>query len=88
MALRFLNSGYFAGKVGIGTASGAAYTLDVLTSDETIANFKSSNAFPSIRISGDGTATQHPLLSFRNGNTQVGVIGVDITKDILTFVRN
>jgi len=52
MSLKFLNNGYFAGKVGIGTVPSANYTLDVSGT----ANF-----------SGDVTiAKSTPKLTFNN----------------------
>jgi hypothetical protein len=76
------------GAVGIGTP-GANYPLDVQTTIETIANFQSTNSFPSFRVSSTGEqAGRHPLISFRDGTTQVGTFGVDIDKSILTFGVN
>ena len=57
MALRFLNSGYFAGKVGIGTDS-PSYTLATYastTGSNIVASFGSgldSNDFTAIGLSG------------------------------------
>jgi hypothetical protein len=54
--------------------------------DEIMLSVSSSNAFPSIHVTGT-SGTAHPLLSFRDVSTQKAVIGLDIANDLLTFGR-
>ena len=64
MALRFLNSGYFAGKVGIGTASPTA-TLTISSDVGADGSWNKSG----ILIENTSTTTGEPTLAFRNAGT-------------------
>ena len=68
MALRFLNSGYFAGSVGIGTES-PSFPLHVDTSNDVVAYFKSSDNKASIGVADNDTTA---WLSAENGRLSFG----------------
>jgi hypothetical protein len=68
MALRFLNSGYFAGSVGIGTES-PSFPLHVDTSNDVVAYFKSSDNKASIGVADNDTTA---WLSAENGRLGFG----------------
>ena len=80
MALNFLNDGYFAGKVGIGTVS-ADYKLDIggtVASTDNTARLMQNNGGTAIRIGSGGGSSDVVLLRI-DGNSATG--GHDGTTD-------
>ena len=89
MALNFLNNGYFAGKVGIGTESPTA-TLHVESADDALLRLKSTDNKAYIALSDNDTngyiSSENSKLSL-GANTGVNANNLNIdlepTVDIL-----
>ena len=87
--------GLVSGKLHVGGISTPTLSLqvtgemDVTSGQETIANFQSTNTFPTFRIDATGAqAGRHGVVSFRDQGVQVGVIAVDIDGGFMTFGNN
>ena len=79
MALKFLNDGYFAGKVGIGTTS-PTRILELKQGEPYLRFNPTTNAAPYIIGAGDGKlyivpeATYVPTMTFSSGSVGIGTV--------------
>ena len=89
MALKFLNDGYFAGKVGIGTTS-PTRILELKQGEPYLRFNPTTNAAPYIIGAGDGKlyivpeATYVPTMTFSSGNVGIGTTSPDASLHVTT----
>ena len=87
MALKFLNDGYFAGKVGIGTVS-PNYTLDV-EGEVRILNTIGSDPFivqtPYDRVGKFISTDAGAFLAIQDNSSTNNGVGISVSGDVLTL---